>query len=107
MNIIAAVILAFSVLGASKLFAGTVKGNKLLGYAVGSFSVCMLRFLCSFLSGVILWGDYGTMWGIENIWLYSFCYNGLYMLPEMILTCVGTLLLSKIKAFKKLFVFEN
>ena len=79
-------LLAFTVLGASKLFAGTVKGNKLLGYAVGSFSVCMLRFLCSFLSGVILWGDYGTMWGIENIWLYSFCYNISYMLPNAIIT---------------------
>lgn len=81
-------VLAFTVLGASKLFADMIKGNKLLGYAFGSFSVCMLRFVCSFLSGVILWGSFGTMWGIENIWLYSFCYNISYMLPNAIITAV-------------------
>lgn len=81
-------VIAFTVLGASKLFADTVKGNKLVGYAVGSFTVCMLRFVCSFLSGVILWGAYGTNWGIENIWLYSFCYNISYMLPNAIITAL-------------------
>jgi len=82
-------LLAFTVLGASKLFADMIKGNKMVGYAVGSFVVCMLRFVCSFISGVVLWGSYGTNWGIENIWAYSFCYNISYMLPNAIITAVA------------------
>ena len=81
-------VFAFTVLGASKLFADMIKGNKVLGYAFGSFVVCMIRFVLSFLSGVVLWGAYGTNWGIDNIWLYSFCYNISYMLPNAIITAV-------------------
>ncbi|MBR2460208.1 MAG: energy-coupled thiamine transporter ThiT [Clostridia bacterium] len=81
-------VVAFTVLGFSKFFADMIKSNKNAGYAFGSFVVCMLRFLCSFLSGVILWGEYGTNWGIENIWVYSFCYNISYMLPNAIITAV-------------------
>ena len=82
-------VLAFTVLGASKLFADMIKlEKKVVGYAFGSFAVCMIRFLCSFLSGVVLWGSYGTNWGIENIWLYSFCYNISYMLPNAVITAV-------------------
>ena len=77
---------AFTVLGASKLFADIIRGKRLMGYAFGSFVVCMIRFVCSFISGVVLWGSYGTNWGIDNIWLYSFCYNISYMLPNAILT---------------------
>ena len=79
-------ILAFTVLGAAKFFADLIKGNKLWRYAFGSFVVCMLRFVCSFLSGAVIWGEYGTNWGIENVWLYSFCYNISYMLPNAIIT---------------------
>ena len=48
----------------------------------------MLRFVCSFLSGAILWGDWIAWEGFSNPWLYSFCYNISYMLPNAIITGV-------------------
>ena len=41
------------------------------------------RFLCHFISGIIYWTPVG-----ENPWLFSLIYNGSYMLPELIITCV-------------------
>ena len=79
-------VLAFTVLGLSNFFASFIK-DKVLGYAFGAFVVCMLRFVCSFLSGAILWGEYIT-WGFTSVWLYSFVYNISYMLPNAILTSV-------------------
>lgn len=78
-------ILAFTVLGAASFFAKMIRGNQLVGYALGTFIVYMLRFVCSFLSGAIIWAAYGTLWGIDNFWLYSFCYNISYMLPNAII----------------------
>ena len=82
------------------------------GIAVGTVVVCLLRFVCSFLSGYIVWKDYDYAfewlnnfgWGAwftahlgENAlcWFYSFAYNLSYMLPETILTVVGALLIYK------------
>ena len=80
-------VIAFTVLGLSGVFAGFFK-NKLFGYGFGAFSVCMLRFVCSFLSGAILWGDWIAWEGFSNPWAYSFVYNISYMLPNAILTAI-------------------
>ena len=44
----------------------------------------VLRFICHFLSGMIVWGYYAP----ENqpVWLYSFLYNGSYMLGECLIS---------------------
>jgi thiamine transporter len=78
-------VLAFTVLGLSNFFAKFFK-NKLFGYGFGAFCVCMLRFVCSFLSGAILWGDWIAWEGFSNPWIYSLLYNGSYMLPNAIIT---------------------
>ena len=81
-------IIAFTVLGIAPFFASLLKNkNRLLGFGFGAFAVCMLRFVCSFLSGAILWGEYIT-WGFESVWAYSFVYNISYMLPNAILTAI-------------------
>ena len=67
-------------------------GRKTLWYGVGAAVVCFLRFVCSFLSGIVIWGAYapeGT-----PVWIYSLTYNGGYMLPELIITTAGIVLLS-------------
>lgn len=53
----------------------------------------MLRYLCSFLSGILIWGAYAP----ENmpVWLYSLTYNGSYMIPEAILSTVVAIILVK------------
>lgn len=79
-------VVAFTVLGTAVFFAKLLK-RKIFGYAFGAFTVCMLRFVCSFLSGAILWGEYIT-WGFENVWAYSFVYNVSYMLPNAVLSAI-------------------
>lgn len=62
--------------------------------AVGS----ALRFICHFVSGVTIWGDYAGGW--QNVWIYSLTYNGSYMLAECIITVVGTIALAVILDLK-------
>ncbi len=90
-------LLAFGVLGLAALFAKPFS-NRLLGVAVAAFGTCALRFVCSFLSGWLLWGSYKDYYDWAKdlpVWLYSFVYNISYMLPETILTIVGAVLLMK------------
>lgn len=104
-------ILAFTVLGLAAAFAKPFR-NRTAGIAVSTFVVCALRYLCSFLSGYVVWKDYdyafewmsGFGWGEriasmgENAlcWLYSAVYNATYMVPETILTVVVAVLLAKV-----------
>ena len=94
-------VLAFTLLGLACVFAKPFQ-NRLLGAAVGSAVVCFIRFLCSFLSGVLIWGNLSD--GLPA-WIYSLTYNGSYMLPEAILTVVAVVLLYK--AAPKLFAAEG
>lgn len=79
-------ILAFSVLGLASIAAKPFSKNKKLGYIVGSIIVCALRFVCSFLSGWLLWGAYAPE-GMKPA-VYSLVYNGAYMLPDTIIVAV-------------------
>ncbi len=90
-------LLAFTVLGLASTFAKPFS-NRVTGLLVGTFGVCFLRFVCSFLSGWLLWGSYKDSyeWATNlPVWLYSLIYNGSYMLPETILTVLGAVLLYK------------
>ena len=86
-------LLAFALLGLADLFAKPFGSHRLTGYGVGAVAVCLLRFLCSFLSGVILWDAYCPE-GM-NVWLYSLLYNGGYMLPNAVLTGILAVLLCR------------
>ena len=85
-------VLAFMVLGLAELFARPFK-NRTVGVAVGTFAAGFLRFLCSFLSGVLIWGNLTD--GL-SAWTYSLTYNGSYMLPETLLTMVAAVLLCRV-----------
>ena len=68
-------LLAFTVLGLSGLFKDKQYG---LMYAA-PLCVC-LRFLCHFISGIVVWGVFA---GDMPVWLYSLTYNGSYMGIEL------------------------
>ena len=90
-------VLAFTLLGLAGLIAKLFQ-NRMVGAAVGTAAVCVIRFLCSFLSGALLWGSYQEYYDWANgmsVWLYSLIYNGSYMLPELVLTTIVTVLLYK------------
>ena len=66
--------------------------NRMVGVAVGTAIAGFLRFMCSFLSGVLVWGNLNE--GL-SAWTYSLVYNASYMLPETLITVVGAVLLIK------------
>ena len=84
-------LVAFMALGMAELFARPFK-NRMVGVAVGTAVAGFLRFMCSFLSGVLVWGNLSD--GL-SAWTYSLVYNASYMLPETLLTVVGAVLLIK------------
>lgn len=88
-------IVAFGVLA----FAGPIarvlhRGDKLsiVPAAVSTAVVMVLRFLCHFLSGIIIWDVYAPE-GVAP-WFYSLTYNGGYMLMELIISVVIICLLT-------------
>ena len=82
-------IIAYTVIGFSGAFDRPL-GKTRASMAVGIAVTFVLRFCCHLLTGVWIWGE----WMPETFmnmtmtspWLYSFLYNGWYMLAEMVVT---------------------
>lgn len=91
--------IAFAVLGiGGALFRKVIK-NETLALGLGAAVASLLRFLCHFISGVTIWGEYADGW--QSVWAYSFGYNGFYMLFEGIISVVGVVALSFALDFRK------
>ena len=91
-------ILAFTVMCLSGLW----RNKGFWGIIAGTALAVFARFVCHFISGVVLWG---TLDVFGNPYVYSLVYNGAYMLPELVFTMFGTFALYKttgIKAISKL-----
>ena len=87
-------ILPFTLLGLSGIFAK--KG--VLYITLGTALTVILRFLCHFASGYIIFANFEKFVVLGSSFvgrpvLYSICYNGFYMLPELIITVVATALI--------------
>lgn len=96
-------VLAFCVIGLSGV-TRKVK-NKAVAAGLGAFIGCFARFICHFISGCTVWGEYSAGWEAPA-WMpgglispemlpytYSFTYNCIYMIPETILTVIGSAIL--------------
>ena len=115
-------LLAFSVLGCAGLLRKPLQNKTTLSFALGAGIAGLLRFLVHFFSGYILWGSYARDffadtnpfgWGatiLQNFsgtglaMLYSAIYNGVYMIPETILSVIAAVLLMQVKPLRKLAV---
>lgn len=94
-------ILAFTSLG----LAGMFRKKGVVGICAGVFIALFMRFVFHLVSGTIIF----AVWmpeGWSNPFLYAVCYNGLFMLPELVLTMAGAVALFKIPSFNKL-VYSN
>ncbi len=88
-------IIAYTFIGLSGFFDGSL-GKTRKSVAVGIAVTFVLRFCCHFITGVWIWGG----WMPESFmnmtmtspWLYSFLYNGWYMLAELVLTEIVAML---------------
>jgi len=85
-------IIAFSALGLGGVFKYKIK-NDSLSLALGGSVVTVIRFVCHFISGATIWGDYADGAPVLE---YSLKYNGSYMLPELIITIVGLVVVSSL-----------
>ncbi len=89
-------VIAFSALGLGGVFRRTIK-NQALSLAAGGALVSVIRFVCHFISGVTIWGGYAEDTPVA---IYSLTYNGSYMLPELIITVIGALVLGSLIDFR-------
>ena len=83
-------VIAFTVLG----FAGSIKRkfkNKYIGAGVASVVVTFVRFICHFMSGILIWSVYAPEG--QSAALYSLIYNGSYMSIEMVITTIAAIIL--------------
>ncbi len=92
-------IVAFGCLGLGGMFRDKLGEKQTAELALGGTVVCVIRFLCHFVSGVTIWSGYCP----EDmaVGVYSLVYNGSYMAIELILTVVGLVAVGKIFNLKK------
>jgi len=96
-------IIPFTILGLASVFG---KKN-ILRIALGTAFCIAIRFLSHFLSGFIIFRTLEQFAAFGNVFsnrpiLYSLCYNGSYMLPELIITVIGACLLFSLPQIKKM-----
>lgn len=85
-------VVAFGVLGLGGMFKNKIK-NQAVALALGSIVVSIVRYVCHFISGVTIWSSYAEG---ASVWEYSLTYNGSYMIPELIITAVGAVIVASI-----------
>ena len=106
-------VLAYTLLGLGGIFKGKFK-MPAAELALGAFVALLLRYLVHIVSGAIFYGAYaewfftqegfysigekilGTFSGSSLAIAYSIFYNGLYMVPEIILTTVVAAILGSV-----------
>ena len=104
---------AFTCLGLGGVLRDKLE-NRGLSLALGALVALFARYACHVLSGYILFSGYAEWfftqdgfpaWGAALVdalspqmlgFTYSAVYNGMYMLPEMIITAVGAFLIAKV-----------
>ena len=108
---------AYSVLGFGGVFRKKIK-NKALALSLGVVIALSLRYLAHIVSGFIFYGAWAEwFFSQENFYsiggwilnsfsgkalalIYSVFYNGLYMIPEIVITVVAAIAVSKIPIIK-------
>ena len=96
-------IIAFTVLG----IAGVFKKKGEAGLYAGLTLAFLLRFASHIVSGYFIfayldqWEIFGSTF-VNKPLLYSICYNGTYILPELIITIAVVVVLMRFTAVKKL-----
>lgn len=85
-------IVAYTLLGFSGIF-----GKSRKAVAIGIAVTFTLRFLCHYIAGVWIWGEWmpDEFMGMKMVspWIYSALYNGWYMLVELVATEIVAMLI--------------
>ena len=112
-------IIAYTVLGLGGVFRNKIS-NKTLSLVVGVVLALFLRYAAHIVSGYIFYGAWAEwfftqegFYAIGNVilnsmsgnllsFVYSVFYNGLFMIPEIVITAIVAVPVSRIPAIKKI-----
>ena len=87
-------LLAYTVIGFASLFGGK-PSNTRKALVLGIVISFVGRFLCHYVTGAWIWGEWmpDEFMGMAmtSPWIYSFLYNGWYMLAEIVLTVAAAM----------------
>jgi len=88
-------------------FAGIYKkviNSKCISVTLGTITFYIVRFTMHFLSGLIYFGAGYVYEGFPagNAFIYSLCYNAVYVLPDMLIALMFIIPFSKTKSFDNL-----
>lgn len=100
-------LLPFTALGFAGLFRNfkfckNERTNTMITALLGTLLVTLFRFACHILSGVVIWYALDLEWYADDpthivnqysSWIFSIIYNGGFMIPEILETCIGVPLL--------------
>lgn len=109
---------AYTVLGLGGIFRSRIS-NKALALCLGTIAAITLRYVTHIISGYIFYGQWAEWFfsqdgfalganilehvsGKSLALLYSVVYNGLYMVPEIIITAIAAVAVSPIPQIKKI-----
>ena len=111
-------LLAYTLLGLGGVFRNSIK-NKTVAILLGVIIALSLRYICHIISGYIFYGAWAEwFFSQDNFYaigegilrtfngkglalVYSIFYNGLYMIPEIVITAIVSLPVSRIGNIKK------
>ncbi len=110
-------LVAYTLLGLGGIFRKTTE-SKVKAIVLGVIAALSLRYLCHILSGYIFYGAWAewffsqkgfpfgeqilnTFHGKRLALLYSIVYNGLYMVPEIVITAIVGAGVGQIREIKK------
>lgn len=96
-------IIPFTLLGLGGMFRNVKftkndRANLVVQALLGTLVVTVIRYLCHIVSGVAVWYALDLEWYADDpdhivnkygSWMFSAIYNGTFMLPEIIETCIG------------------
>lgn len=112
-------LVAYTVLGFGGIFRNKIK-NRTLALCLGVVVALTLRYVAHIVSGAIFYGQWAEwFFGQENFYaiggailrhfsggglalIYSIFYNGLYMIPEIIITAIVAVPVSRIPMVEQL-----
>lgn len=103
-------VIAFASIGLTGVIRelGAFKGNLRAQFAVGAVIACAFRFLSHYFAGVFAFGMYGEVFAADygipalaNAYFYSFVYQCMYLIPELIIVTVAAMLALTSSAFRR------
>lgn len=87
-------LLPYTILGLGGMLKNKM-ANRPMEIGIGSVWVCVLRYACHFVSGIVLWNSNAPSQLISDVIAFSASYNATYMVPETIVTVVGAIIIER------------